>query len=1049
MAGSTYSTNLKIELMTTGENSGTWGDITNTNLGTALEQAVVGYGNVDYVADANLTISITNSNASQPARALVLNVTSTFGSLTQTRELVVPTSQKQYIVQNNTTGGQSITVKTSAGTGITVPNGRKAHLYVNGTSVIQMFDFINILGGTIDNTTLGATTASSARVTTLNASGATTLDGTVALGNAAGDLITVPGTINSSLLFTDNTYDIGASGATRPRNLFLAGAATIGGNLSVGGTLTLTGGVNLNGNVTVGDSAADTLTINSTVTSNLIFTDNTYDIGASGATRPRNLFLAGNATIGGAQTLTGALTVDSTTDSSSTTTGSIQTDGGVGIAKALFVGNGFTVAGSGTINLGATTGSLKVNGYASGSANLVLQSDSGTGVAYWLSAKTSGILAIGGNGGSEPSLGAINIGSTGNVSVGATAGSGLFQVGTPGSSTGSLRAFSSYVSVDANYQSANVYGTAALPALIFGGDDNTGIWHPASDVIAFSNAGGETARFDASKNFVIGATATNGKLTVYNGQVGGLATTLSPVSTIWMDYAGAVGDNRGSGPSFVFSSSNAPSNLGKSAAIGAPSADSGGLSRIVDLSFWTSAFDANRAEVGRFTGNGGNFLIGKTAGYGVNEANTVQAKGAIVWAADNTASADNRNWLASVNGSSNGSWDLVNSSANNNWPNSAYILSVTRSGQATLGYGDMIIGGPVATTTRMFRAYEVGTSGNNAGFSCGAAGAKGSIWGASGASGLFIAAGSGHGLNFGYAAGDSSLYANFNYLGVWNTTGLGIGTSSPQVRLTLRTTHQAPTGTTFTGAVLIHDEPNGVVPHLGAGVAYDGGGNYSWIQSNSSGGTYPLVLNGAGGNVGVGLKIPARALDVAGTIRLTSNPADLNYLAEIYSSYNSAHPFQLDVKNNGTTFEMWGMYAASGGGSERISSPSLDVAIGVTDTTGSLSNDKGVVAGRFRSFVGSVVQSGGGGWYDAFTIVNTGMYIVHAYIGGYNAGPSDWSNGWFISYTGSNNAYVGTSVFGATGNIQCQRKTGTATTFQLYLGAGVGIGYTYVLQRIG
>ena len=338
MAGSTYSTNLKIELMATGENSGTWGDITNTNMGTALEQAIVGYGNPDYVSDANLTISITNSNAAQAARALVLNVTSTFGSLTATRELVVPTIQKQYIVQNNTTGGQSITVKTSAGTGITVPNGRKAHLYVDGTNVIQMFDFVNILGGTIDNTTIGATTASSGKFTTLNASGATTLDGNVALGNASGDLITVPGTINSNLLFTDNTYDIGASGATRPRNLYLAGAATIGGNLSVGGTLTLTGGVNLNGNVTVGDSSADTLTINSTITSNLIFTDNTYDIGASGATRPRNLFLAGNITAGGNQTLTGSLTVDSTTDSSSTTTGSIQTDGGVGIAKSLYVG---------------------------------------------------------------------------------------------------------------------------------------------------------------------------------------------------------------------------------------------------------------------------------------------------------------------------------------------------------------------------------------------------------------------------------------------------------------------------------------------------------------------------------------------------------------------------------------------------------------------------------------------------------------------------------------------------------------------------------------
>jgi hypothetical protein len=177
---STYSSNLKIELMGTGDNSGTWGTITNTNLGTAMEQAIIGYGNPDYTSDANLTITISNSNAAQAARALVLNVTSAFGSLTATRELVVPTIQKQYIVQNNTTGGQSITVKTSAGTGITVPTGRKAHLYVDGTNVVQMFDFVDINGGTIDGATVGAASASTGAFTSLAASGTTTLSGLTA-----------------------------------------------------------------------------------------------------------------------------------------------------------------------------------------------------------------------------------------------------------------------------------------------------------------------------------------------------------------------------------------------------------------------------------------------------------------------------------------------------------------------------------------------------------------------------------------------------------------------------------------------------------------------------------------------------------------------------------------------------------------------------------------------------------------------------------------------------------------------------------------------------
>ena len=164
---STYS-DLKFELIGTGDQAGTWGSTTNDNIGTAIEQALVGLGNPIFTTDANLTISLTNTVALQTARALVLNATSS-GSLTATRELVVPTIEKQYIVQNNTTGSQSITVKTSAGTGITISNGRKAHLYVDGTNVIQMFDFVDINGGAIDGTPVGAASASTGAFTTLNA----------------------------------------------------------------------------------------------------------------------------------------------------------------------------------------------------------------------------------------------------------------------------------------------------------------------------------------------------------------------------------------------------------------------------------------------------------------------------------------------------------------------------------------------------------------------------------------------------------------------------------------------------------------------------------------------------------------------------------------------------------------------------------------------------------------------------------------------------------------------------------------------------------------
>jgi hypothetical protein len=227
---SSYSTNLKIELQATGENSGTWGTVTNTNLGTALEQAIVGYGNPDYLSDANLTLTYTDTNSAQTARALVLNVTSAL-SLTGTRELVVPTIQKQYIVQNNTTGSQSITVKTSAGTGITIPNGRKAHLYVDGTNVIYMDDYVDINGGAIDGTPVGANSASTGAFSTLSATGNVNFDGgTFTFNDSGADKdFRVEGDTDANLLFSDASTDRIGIGTNTPAS-----------KLDVNGTITAT-----------------------------------------------------------------------------------------------------------------------------------------------------------------------------------------------------------------------------------------------------------------------------------------------------------------------------------------------------------------------------------------------------------------------------------------------------------------------------------------------------------------------------------------------------------------------------------------------------------------------------------------------------------------------------------------------------------------------------------------------------------------------------------------------------------------------------------------
>ena len=229
---STYSTNLKIELIGTGEQSGTWGSTTNTNLGTALEQSIVGYGNPNFTSDANLTITLTDSNATQTARNFALNVTSSV-SLTATRNLIVPTIQKTYMVRNNTTGSQSIVVKTSAGTGVTVPNGAYTVVYTDGTNVVSQITQLPSLalatalpvtsGGTGGTTSTGSgavVLATSPTLTSPRIPGSSTGYTTVASANS--------GATNYTATLPAETFTVGY------RNLIAVGTKTSAYTLAVG-----------------------------------------------------------------------------------------------------------------------------------------------------------------------------------------------------------------------------------------------------------------------------------------------------------------------------------------------------------------------------------------------------------------------------------------------------------------------------------------------------------------------------------------------------------------------------------------------------------------------------------------------------------------------------------------------------------------------------------------------------------------------------------------------------------------------------------------------
>ena len=197
---STYS-DLKIELIATGEQSGTWGTTTNTNLGTALTEAITGSADVAF-SSADVTLTLTDSNNAQTARNLRLNLTGTTGGA---RSLILGSGcqiEKLYLINN--TCADAITVKNTTGTGIAVPAGKSTFVFNNGTNVV---DALSYFAGVV-----AATTITASGNTAL--SGNLTVDGNTTLGNASGDTIT----LNAATATIPNNLNFNGTGTVRLPN---------------------------------------------------------------------------------------------------------------------------------------------------------------------------------------------------------------------------------------------------------------------------------------------------------------------------------------------------------------------------------------------------------------------------------------------------------------------------------------------------------------------------------------------------------------------------------------------------------------------------------------------------------------------------------------------------------------------------------------------------------------------------------------------------------------------------------------------------------------
>ena len=240
---STYVNDLRLEEMATGDQSGTWGDTTNTNLELIAE--AFSYGTqASFGSDADATTTIADG-ASDPARSLYLKVTSGV-SLTATRTLTIApnTVSKIWIIENATSGSQSISISQGSGANVTIPNGDVKVIYTDGAgsgaAVVDAFTDLNT-SGTLTATNLAGTltTAAQTNITSVGAldgGSITSGFGSIDVGSSA---ITTTGTV------TGNTLAGTLSTAAQP-------------NITSVGTLT---GLTTSGDINFGDN--DKATFNS------------------------------------------------------------------------------------------------------------------------------------------------------------------------------------------------------------------------------------------------------------------------------------------------------------------------------------------------------------------------------------------------------------------------------------------------------------------------------------------------------------------------------------------------------------------------------------------------------------------------------------------------------------------------------------------------------------------------------------------------------------------------------------------------------------------
>lgn len=183
----TYVNDLRLKEITTGDESGTWGTSTNTNL--ELIGEALGYGTEAITTNANTHTSTIADGASDPARAMYIKYTGTLDSAC-TITIGPNTLSRVHIIENATSGSQNIIIKQGSGATVTVGNGNVKIVYLDGAGSgaavtdalidLELADVasatiasVDINGGAIDGTTIGANSAAAGTFTDVVSNGRT------------------------------------------------------------------------------------------------------------------------------------------------------------------------------------------------------------------------------------------------------------------------------------------------------------------------------------------------------------------------------------------------------------------------------------------------------------------------------------------------------------------------------------------------------------------------------------------------------------------------------------------------------------------------------------------------------------------------------------------------------------------------------------------------------------------------------------------------------------------------------------------------------------